>query len=148
MNYVRASYIGVLAVLAIVLLWSEEGAFAGPLDETRYCGVENIKRDGKGQIIRRADVIRAFRKLYPCDATGKTTGACPGWAINHTLPISQGGCDSVSNLDWMPTAIKSCAGKYCRDRWERRVYKPASPINRQPSQIVDMPERGRIESKW
>lgn len=123
MNYIRASYIGVLTFMAIIAVLGVQGAFAGPLDETRYCGVENIRRDAAGKIIRRADVIRAFRKLYPCDVTGKTTGACPGWAINHTLPLSEGGCDSVSNLDWMPIEIKSCAGKYCRDRWERRVYK-------------------------
>lgn len=96
-------------------------AAADPLKETRYCG--EPKRNAKGEIVRRADVLREFRKLYPCPATGQATGACPGWAINHTIPLASGGCDGISNLDWMPTAIKSCARPECRDRWERDVYR-------------------------
>lgn len=67
-------------------------------------------------------MLRAFRKLYPCPATGKTQGACDGWAIDHVIPLACGGCDAVSNLTWLPTAIKSCAGTTCKDRWERNVY--------------------------
>lgn len=92
-----------------------------PLKETRYCG--EPKRNAKGEIVRRADVLREFKRLYPCPATGQTTGSCPKWAINHTIPLASGGCDGISNLDWMPTAIKSCARPECRDRWEREVYK-------------------------
>lgn len=93
-----------------------------PLKELRYCET-TPKRTKEGRILRRADVLYAFRKLYPCPATGQTQGPCPGWAINHTIPLAVGGCDAVYNLDWMPTAIKSCANPVCRDRWEREVYK-------------------------
>lgn len=96
-------------------------ASAGALDETRYCAA-SPSRDADGSISRRADVLRAFRSLYPCPSTGQTRGRCPGWNIDHVIPLAVGGCDAVSNLQWLPTAIKRCAGDACKDRWERRVY--------------------------
>lgn len=93
--------------------------------DTRYCGIENIKRDADGRIARSSAVTRAFRSVYPCPSTGSTSGACPGWQMNHTIPLACGGCDALSNLDWMPVTIKTCADDDCRDRWELRVYCPA-----------------------
>lgn len=125
MNYVRASYIGVLSMLAIVLLLSAQGAFAGQLDnhfvDVRYCGYP-VKRDADGRIARRADVLRAFRSIHPCPSTGSKRGECPGWAMNHTIPLACGGCDSVSNLSWVPLVLKSGPGHLPIDRWERKVY--------------------------
>lgn len=94
---------------------------AGPLDETRYCKT-SPSRDADGSISRRADVLRAYRKLYACPSTGLYAGACPGWNLDHTVPLACGGCDSVANLTWMPVEIKRCAGVWCKDRWERKVY--------------------------
>jgi hypothetical protein len=91
-----------------------------PMREYRYCGPP--KRNADGTIYRSRAVVRAFKKLYPCPATGKSDGVCPGWAINHTFPLALGGCDAVYNLDWMPTSIKSCARPECRDRWERDYF--------------------------
>lgn len=96
-------------------------ALAGPLDETRYCG--EAKRNARGEIVRRADVLDAFAKRHPCPATGQPVRSCAGWAIDHVIPLASGGCDAVSNLQWLPTALKSCAGQ-CKDRWERKVYRP------------------------
>lgn len=101
-------------------------AFAGPLDETRYC-TATPARDADGSISRRADVLRAFRDRYPCPATGQARGRCDGWAIDHVIPLACGGCDAVANLTWLPTAIKSCAGTVCKDRWERKVYCKGEP---------------------
>ena len=103
-----------LAVLIVNVSW------AGALDETRYCG--SPKRNSNGEIIRRADVLAAFRKAHPCPSTGLTKGACNGWAKDHVIPLSKNGCDEVGNLQWLPLEIKSCAGKFCKDRWERNVY--------------------------
>jgi hypothetical protein len=101
-------------------------AHAGVLDETRYCGTP--ARDAGGKIIRHSEVVAAFRKVHPCPSTHKTTGACPGWAVDHVVslgakhPILGGGCDAVSNMQWLPLEIKSCAGVICKDRWELSVY--------------------------
>jgi hypothetical protein len=116
--------VALLVLASCALTW---GVHAGALDETRYC-TATPHRDVDGSISRRADVLRAYRHLYPCPSTGKTRGACPGWNLDHTIPLACGGCDSVSNLSWLPVEIKRCAGDYCKDRWERRVYcKVAMP---------------------
>lgn len=51
---------------------------------------------------RSAAVLRAFRKTHPCPATGQTTGACPGWVIDHGLSLCLTGPqgDVVYNLSW------------------------------------------------
>lgn len=93
---------------------------AGALDETRCC-VTPV-RDSKGVIVRRADVLRAFQKIHPCPSTGLTTGACPGWAKDHVISLACGGKDEVANMQWLPDQIKSAAGTYAKDRFERKIY--------------------------
>lgn len=91
-----------------------------PLVEVRQCG--EPRRDAKGVIIRRSDVLTAFTKAHPCPATGLSTGACPGWQRNHIIPLAAGGCDMVANLQWLPNPIKTCATPWCVDRWERTYW--------------------------
>lgn len=59
---------------------------------------------------RSADVVAAFRRIHPCPTTGLSSGSCPEWSINHVIPLVVDGCDSVSNLQWLPNEIKSCVG--------------------------------------
>jgi hypothetical protein len=49
---------------------------------------------------RNPATVRAFRKTHPCPATGKTSGACPGWVVDHGIPLCAGGPDDPRNLDW------------------------------------------------
>lgn len=94
-----------------------------PLDpkaEVRICG--EPAREADGTIKRSAAILYAFRKLHPCPANGSRFGACPGWAINHVVPLAKGGCDAVFNLQWLPVEIKSCAHPWCIDRWERTYW--------------------------
>lgn len=95
------------------------------LVETRYCGAP--ARDKDGSISRSASVLVAFKKLHPCPANRMTAGACPGWAIDHVIPLACGGCDAVRNLQWLKNEIKSCPGLTCKDRWERLVYETDIP---------------------
>lgn len=97
-----------------------------PLEEMRYCGPP--RRDAHGHIVRSAAVLAAFRRAHPCPVTGLLSGSCPGWELDHVIPLVCGGCDSVSNLQWLPQALKSAAvtGK---DRFERLIYC-------QPMQVV------------
>lgn len=108
-------------------------ALANPLLETRY--VTEIKRDANGNILRRADVLAAFKRIHPCPSTGKTTGACAGWQIDHPVPLKCYGLDAVSNMQWMPIVLKAGAGKYPKDRWELKVYC-------RPQTLVNMPLTG------
>jgi hypothetical protein len=45
-----------------------------------------------------------FRQDHPCPSTGWTTGACPGFTVDHIKPLKEGGADSLANLQWRPTA--------------------------------------------
>lgn len=116
-----------IALIGLMLL-SSDAALAQTLDpllETRYCGAPVRLADGT--IRRRADVLAAFRKVHPCPSTMLFGGACPGWAMNHSLPLACGGCDAVGNLAWLPTDIKSCAGPHCVDRFERKINASTPP---------------------
>lgn len=64
-----------------------------------------------------------FRKIHECPSTGRNTGACPGWQVDHVIPLASCGCDIVENLQWLKNTIKTCAGTECKDRWERKVNK-------------------------
>lgn len=111
----------------IVTLSAVSIAQAGPLDETRCC-IEPIRK-ADGSILRRADVLTAFKKNHPCPVTGLTTGSCTGWQIDHVIPLACGGKDEVANLQWLPIQIKTAAGTYAKDRFERKIYC-------QPMQVV------------
>lgn len=49
-------------------------------------------------------VVRAFRKANPCPATGKTSDACPGFVVDHRIPLCAGGPDDVRNMAWQSVA--------------------------------------------
>jgi hypothetical protein len=92
--------------------------------DPRHCG--QPARDAHGRIVRSHATIDQFRALWPCPSTGKRTGPCPHWAIDHTIPLACGGCDVVGNMQWLPDSIKSARGPIAKDRWERRVYCPTN----------------------
>lgn len=111
-------------IALVVVALSGPALAVSPFMETRYCG--EPRRDANGKIIRRADVLNAFARLYPCPSTGKRERSCSGWAIDHIIPLAVGGCDAVRNLQWLPNEIKSCGGTKCKDRWERDIYRRRS----------------------
>jgi len=102
------------------------GAVVNPLEELRYCG--KPVRNARGQIIRHQQPLVAFRSWHACPSTGKHTGACPGWAIDHVVPLACGGCDAVFNMQWLPNDAKSASGPHHKDRFERKVYGASPPI--------------------
>lgn len=61
-------------------------------------------------------VVREFRRVYPCPTTGRTTGACPGWVVDHKYPLCAGGADSVDNMQW-----QSKEESFVKDRIEREL---------------------------
>lgn len=100
----------------------------GALTETRYCG--EPKRDADGRIKRSSAVAAAFQRIHPCPSTHLTFGPCPGWKKDHVVslgarhPTLGGGCDSVSNMQWLPDEIKLCSqfNPFNKDCWELWVY--------------------------
>lgn len=60
--------------------------------------------------------VRAFRKLNPCPSTGKTTGACKGWVVDHKIPLCAGGPDRPENMRW-----ENYEESLLKDKWEREI---------------------------
>jgi hypothetical protein len=109
-----------LTIFALIVV-AVSVAVAGPLDEMRYCGPP--KRDVTGKIIRDPKVTRRFQLLHPCPESGRVTGACPGWAIDHVIPLACGGCDAVFNMQWLDTVTKRR-----KDSFERNIDAATPPI--------------------
>lgn len=49
---------------------------------------------------RDPEVRRAFMKIHPCPATGKTKGRCDGWQVDHIIPLCFYGVDATWNMGW------------------------------------------------
>lgn len=72
-----------------------------------------VKRDSHGKIARSQQAKSDFKHQKPCPSTGKSTGACPGYVIDHVVALKRGGADAPSNIQWQQTA----AAKQ-KDKWE------------------------------
>ena len=122
-----------MKLFLLVLLVAVTAALAQPVD-SRYCGMP--ARDPDGSIRRSALVINDFKRIHPCPATGKSD-ECPGWSIDHVIPLACGGCDSIHNMQWLPTGYK-VNGK---DRWERKIYGKGIGTNACSNEIVVIPPK-------
>jgi hypothetical protein len=41
-----------------------------------------------------------FQRQNPCPATGKKSGPCPGYVVDHKQALKRGGADAPSNMQW------------------------------------------------
>ena len=60
-------------------------------------------RDSRGRIKRNPEAKLEFRKTHPCPSTGKTSGPCPGYVIDHIKALKRGGADRPYNMQWQTT---------------------------------------------
>jgi hypothetical protein len=74
-----------------------------------------------------------FKRLNPCPATGLPRGPCPGYVIDHIVPLCAGGSDTAANMQWQ--AVEAAKIK---DRDERRQCR--APTTTQAT------ERGTADS--
>jgi len=79
---------GLVVVLLILFtgdgMGGDAGKVAGPDREA--------SRDSK--------VVYAFRKVNACPTTGKFTGPCAGYVVDHIIPLSSFGPDRPDNMQW------------------------------------------------
>lgn len=59
-----------------------------------------VPRDSAGRAKRDPHQRAAFMKSNPCPSTGKRSGACPGYVVDHVQPLKRGGPDRPSNMQW------------------------------------------------
>jgi hypothetical protein len=73
--------------------------------------------------VRRASTVTAFRKAHPCPSTGKIQKSCPGFIIDHRVPIAcDGGRDAVDNMQYQ--TVEDAKAK---DKIERKTCVPCTP---------------------
>jgi hypothetical protein len=73
---------------------------------------EGISRDSRGRIARSAQSKTAFKKSNPCPATGRSSGGCPGYVVDHVVPLKRGGADHPSNMQWQTSAAAKAKDRY------------------------------------
>lgn len=56
-----------------------------------------------------------FKYQHPCPSTGARKGPCKGYVIDHIKPLTCGGFDGPSNMQWQTIS----EGK-AKDKWERK----------------------------
>lgn len=70
-------------------------------------------RDKHGKIKRSEKAKHDFQRHNPCPSTGRSSGSCPGYVIDHVKPLKRGGADSPSNMQWQTKAAAKV-----KDKWE------------------------------
>lgn len=61
---------------------------------------ECVTRDKNGRISRNQSAVNAFKMANPCPVTGKTSGRCPGYVVDHIHPLCHCGDDKPYNMQW------------------------------------------------
>jgi len=69
-----------------------------PLPLSVRCGYR--LRDWRGRYIRCSAARAAFERDHPCPSTGQPSGACPGYVVDHIVPLKRGGADLPGNMQW------------------------------------------------
>jgi hypothetical protein len=82
-----------------------------------YSADSSVMSDSHGKIKRSTAAKDAFKHEHACPSTGKSTGGCPGYVIDHVNPLECGGADAPSNMQWQTVAdgkAKDKTERYCR----------------------------------
>jgi hypothetical protein len=77
----------------------------------------SVAIDKRGKIKRSTAAKAAFERQSPCPSTGRTNGRCPGYVVDHVMPLECGGADNPSNMQWQTTSdskVKDKTERACR----------------------------------
>src|SRR6478736_4902707 len=70
----------------------------------RWTDRSGCARNNTGRIRRSPQARSAFIHSHPCPSTGRRSGACPGYVVDHVIPLKRGGADSPWNMQWQTKA--------------------------------------------
>jgi len=81
-------------------IWPRERDYipVEPIPLSDRCGYH--LRDWRGRYVRCSAARAAFERDNPCPSTGEPRGACPGYVVDHIIPLKRGGSDLPSNMQW------------------------------------------------
>lgn len=86
-----------LICLALILALSIPSAFARG-HNSNYC--YSCARTPSGKIKRSPEARYEFKHSQACKSTGRSSGACPGYVIDHVQALKHGGADAPYNMQW------------------------------------------------
>lgn len=65
-----------------------------------------------GHRIKRSHAaIHAFMQEHHCPSTGRAKGSCPGYIVDHIVPLCAGGADKPENMQWQTVAAAKAKDK-------------------------------------
>jgi hypothetical protein len=64
---------------------------------------------------RSQNAVRQFKREHPCPANGHRKGPCPGYVVDHIIPLACGGKDAPTNMQWQTVEEAKL-----KDKWERK----------------------------
>lgn len=67
----------------------------------------------EAKIHRSSSARYDFKKTNHCPSTGQPRGACPGYVIDHVIPLKRGGADHPTNMQWQTKEDAKA-----KDKWE------------------------------
>lgn len=71
-----------------------------------------LKRTASGKIARSTVAVNAFKRANACPATGKaSTASCPGYIVDHVVPLCACGVDTPTNMQWQTLAASKAKDK-------------------------------------
>lgn len=88
---------------------------AAPASHSKTVAHSSLTQRGSHGNKRSEAAKDAFKHSHPCPSTGKSSGACPGYVIDHVRPLSKGGPDAPTNMQWQTTEAAKA-----KDKWERK----------------------------
>ncbi|MBV5337562.1 MAG: HNH endonuclease [Deltaproteobacteria bacterium] len=72
----------------------------------------------EAKIPRSRYAIAEFKQMQPCPANDNRYGPCPGWQIDHVIPLKCKGPDRPDNMQWL--TVKDHKAKTAREAKECR----------------------------
>ena len=104
---VRALALAALTVLALAAPAATAAATRGSHTaathsasyHTHHRSATSVARNSHGR--KRSIAAKdAFKRSNPCPSTGRRSGACPGYVIDHVIALKRGGADAPGNMQW------------------------------------------------
>ncbi len=63
---------------------------------------------------RSSGAVADFKRVNPCPANGNSRGPCPGWEVDHVVPLCANGADDPANMQWL--TVQQHRAKTPKDR--------------------------------